>query len=257
MSLSQGSCAFCGAAVQLVPTCVLDEKWSSRFGGYPVVALDHGWYESQGRRVPADEPSAEKFFGPHVRALCDFCAHGWAEDVRWRAEPALLALAERREMPPAPRQGMAPLVRWAQMTAMLAELLEGMPTASTPAQRDAVRRGTAPSPEMPTWFFACAQRLPARVHLSQVALNGPDDPPRLIQIVSIELAHLAVVVVLPSDEQAAAVIDQSALRVELGPPTSVETDVAASVRRLDLARTPHPHRIAVQRLCATSSASQH
>lgn len=254
MSISQGSCAFCGASAQLVPTCVMDEKWSSRFGGYPVVALDHGWYETQGRRVAADDPAAAKFFGPHVRALCDFCAHGWAEDVRWRAEPALLALAERREMPPAPRQGMAPLVRWAQLTAVLAELVEGMPTASSPAQRDAVRRGGSPSPDIPTWFFACAQRLPARVHLSQVALDQPDQAPSLIQIVSIELAHLAVVVVLPSDVRAAAVVDGSALRVELGPPTSAQTDVAAAIRKLDLARTPHPHRIAVQRLCATSSA---
>lgn len=252
MSLSQGSCAFCGASAQLVPTCVLDEKWSRRFGGYPVVALDHGWYESQGRRVPADEPSAQKFFGPHVRALCDYCAHGWAEDVRWRAEPALLALAERREVPES--MPMAPLVRWAQLTAMLAELLEGMPTAASAQQRDAVRRAGSPSPEISSWFFACGQRLPARVHLSQVDLRTPTAQSSLLQIVSIELAHLAVLVVLPSDEQAQAVVEASALRVELGPPAGLDRDLAASVRKLDLARTPHPHRIAVQRLCSTSGA---
>ena len=232
-----GRCAFCGATADLVPLGVLDDKWSRRFGGDPVVALDHGWYTSTtGERIPADHRDNAKFFRPYLRALCDFCAHGWVEDVRWRAEPDLLALARDGVEPPEHRR--ADLVRWAELTAVLAELLEGMPTASTSSQRAALHSGSAPVPAIDTWFFTLGQALPSRVHLSQVSVT----PESLIQVVSIDVSHLSTLVVIPSDEQARAVVDRA------------ELDLAGPglAPRIDLRRAVHPQKLAVERLCTTS-----
>ena len=236
VSATGSGCAFCGAAGQLVDTCVLEDKWSRAFGGDPVVALDHGWYTSTtGERVAADHRDNAKFFRPYLRALCDFCAHGWVEDVRWRAEPDLLALARDGVPPPESRRG--DLVRWAELTAVLAELLEGMPTASTTGQRAALHAGTSPSPAIDVRFFSLGQALPARVHLSQVPVGSG-----LVQVVSIDVAHLSTLVVVPSDAEARAVVDAAGLEPahELAP-------------RLDLRRTAHPQRVAVERLCSTAS----
>ena len=238
VSRTGSGCAFCGAAGQLVDSCVLEDKWSRSFGGDPVVALDHGWYTSAtGERISADHRDNAKFFRPYLRALCDFCAHGWIEDVRWRAEPDLLALARDGVAPPEHRRG--DLVRWAALTAVLAELLEGMPTASTTAQRAAIHSGMAPDPAIDVRFFALGQALPARVHLSQVAVGDG-----LIQVVSIDVAHLSTLVVVPSDERARSVVDTAQLErtTELAP-------------RIDLRRTPHPQRVAVERLCTTAGAA--
>ena len=255
MGVGGRSCAFCGATAETVPTCVLDEKWSHRFGGDPVVALDHGWYSTaRGERVAADHVDPGKFFGPYVRALCDYCVHGWVEDVRWRAEPALLALASGRPLDQALAGDPAALVRWAQVTAMLAERVEAMPHASSAAQRDAVRRGAAPDPPVGSWLFATRQRLPARVHLSQVAVAEADADPGLVQVVSVDLAHLSVLVVLPSDAAAADVVERSGVAATLGPPLPRTGEATLHVHPLDLSSSPHPHRVAVQRLCTTSSA---
>lgn len=246
-------CAFCGAAGDLVPMGVLDEKWSRRFGGEPVVALDHGWYTTvSGEHRPMDHLDPAKFFGPHVRALCDYCAHGWVEDVRWRAEPTLLALAQGKAQEPA-RGETAALSRWAQLTAMLAELVEGMPRAASPSQRDAVRRATTATPALDTWVFPMRQRLPARVHLSQVALRhgqvgaDPTDSD-LVQIVSVDLAQVSTLVLLPSSEEARALVDAAQVADALGAPPGT------APAPLDLSRTRHPHAVAVQRLCAASEA---
>lgn len=251
-------CAFCGASRTLVETGVLDEKWSRRFGGAPAVALDHGWYlASDGRRVAADRLGSAKTFSPAVRACCDYCVHGWIEDLRWRAEPTLLALAEGRRLPPSPTADLGAVVRWTQLTAMLAELVPGMPTAASSTQRHAVREGRPTTPGTSTWVSALAQRLPARIHLSQVSASVHGDQPDarmpegIIQIVSLDVAHFSALVVIPSDEHAREVVETSALAVELGPPYE---QGAPSPRQVDLARTPHPHQIAVQRLCASSSA---
>ena len=236
MTLTGSGCAFCGAAGPLVDSCVLDDKWSRSFGGDPVVALDHGWYTAaSGERIAADHRDNAKFFRPYLRALCDYCAHGWVEDVRWRAEPDLLALARGGAGVETSRPA---LTRWAQLTAMLAELLEGMPTAASDAQRGAVHRGTSPVPDVDAWFFRLGQALPSRVHLSQVGVG-----PSLIQVVSIDVAHLSTLVVIPSDEQARAVVDRTGLEFgsELAPPVDLRTAV-------------HPQRVAVQRLCETASA---
>lgn len=255
MMVASSTCAFCGAAAEIVSTAVLDEKWSHRFGGEPVVALDHGWYTTaRGERVVTNGLSIAKSFQAHARALCDYCAHGWAEDVHWRAEPTLLALAERRPPPSRPGVDHAALVRWSQLTAMLAELVDGMPTASSAAQRDAVRRGRAPAPEVGTWFFSTQQRLPARVHLSQIATGGAANARGLVQVVSVDVAHFTCLVVLPSDDAALEVVRRSAVVVEFGVPVVPDSDWPALVRPVDLALTPHPHRVAVHRLCAASSA---
>lgn len=236
--MTGSGCAFCGAAGQLVDSCVLEDKWSRSFGGDPVVALDHGWYTSTtGERIPADHRDNAKFFRPYLRALCDFCAHGWVEDVRWRAEPDLLALARDGVAPPEHRR--ADLVRWAELTAVLAELLEGMPTASTRSQRAALHAGTSPVPAIDTRFFTLGQALPSRVHLSQVSVT----PESLIQVVSIDVSHLSTLVVIPSDEQARAVVDRAEL--DLGGPGLAPT--------VDLRQAMHPQRVAVERLCTTSS----
>ena len=252
-------CAFCGGTRTLVETGVLDEKWSRRFGGAPAVALDHGWYHSaDGQRVAADRLGSAKTFSPSVRACCDYCVNGWIEDLRWRAEPTLLALAEGRELPPSPTADLAAVVRWTQLTAMLAELVPGMPTAASSSQRHAVREGRQASPSTGTWVSTLRQRLPARVHLSQVSASvhgdapGQSMPEGIIQIVSLDVAQFSALVVVPSDPHAREVVERSALGVELGPPQ--EEDPAGVVRQVDLARTPHPHQIAVQRLCASSSA---
>ena len=237
VSVTGSGCAFCGAAGQLVDSRVLEDKWSRSFGGDPVVALDHGWYTSaSGERVPADHRDNAKFFRPYLRALCDFCAHGWVEDVRWRAEPDLLAWARDGVTPAEHRRG--DLVRWAELTAVLAELLEGMPSASTSAQRAALHAGTSPSPAIDTWFFTLAQALPSRVHLSQVAVSDTS----LIQVVSIDVAHLSTLVVIPSDERARDVVDRAAL------------DLGGPGLRLDLRKVAHPQRVAVERLCTTSTS---
>lgn len=237
-----GACAFCGATASMAWTDVLDEKWSRRFGGAPVVALDHGWYTTvHGERRDADHLDPAKYFGPHVRAACDFCAHGWVEDVRWRAEPTLLALAQGSSTDVS-AYGSAALLRWAQLTAMLAEQIDGMPHAASAAQRDAVRRGGAPSPAVDCWFFALRQRLPARVHLSQVAVTA--EPAGLVQIVSVDLAHLSVLVVLPSSEAARELVDRSGVAAALGAP--------GAVHPLDVKKARHPHHTAVQLLCAAS-----
>lgn len=241
-------CAFCGASGQLVDTCVLDDKWSRSFGGEPVVALDHGWYTSpRGERVVADHRDTAKFFRPYLRALCDYCAHGWVEDVRWRAEPALLALA--RGGPPPPRSAEPALVRWSLLTALLAELLEGMPTAASFAQRAAVRCGSPSLPPIEARLFTLDQQLPSRVHLSQVAVAGGT----LIQVISIDVAHLCALVVIPSDERAREVVVRSGLDEVLRELHQGSGPELAP--RIDLAHVPHPQRVAVQRLCATSTAS--
>jgi hypothetical protein len=251
MAGAGGGCAFCGATADIVPTGVLDEKWSRRFGGEPVVALDHGWYTTvRGERRAADHLDPAKFFGPHVRALCDYCVHGWVEDVRWRAEPTLLALAQGQAQSALPGESPA-LARWAQLTAMLAELVEGMPRAASPAQRDAVRRGSAPAPAVDTWVFAMRQRLPARVHLSQVSCaGGSQDDTALVQIVSVDLAHLSALVVLPSSPVARTVDDGAALADAL---TTPGAGPPAPVLPLDLSVSRHPHQVAVQRVCAAST----
>ena len=240
--MAGGGCPFCGATASMVGTDVLDEKWSRRFGGAPVVALDHGWYTTvHGERRDADHLDPTKYFGPHVRATCDFCAHGWVEDVRWRAEPTLLALAQGQAGELTPYESAA-LLRWAQLTALLAEQIEGMPRAASAAQRDAVRRGGEPAPRIDCWFFALRQRLPARVHLSQVAVTG--EPAGLVQIVSVDLAHLSLLVVLPSGEDAGEVVDRAALAATLGQ--------TGAVQPLDVKKARHPHHTAVQLLCAAS-----
>ena len=221
---------------------MLEDKWSRSFGGDPVVALDHGWYhDAAGAKVPADRRDHAKFFRPYLRALCDFCAHGWVEDVRWRAEPDLLALA-RSGAPPAPHR-LPDVVRWAQLTAVLAEMLEGMPTASTTAQRSALHSGSEPSPQIDVRLFALQQALPARLHLSQV----PVAPSSLLQVVSIDVARLSALVVLPSDEHARRVVDEVALGLPSG----------GSAPAVDLRTTAHPQRVAVERLCAAAGSRAH
>ena len=244
-------CAFCGAARPLAETGVLDEKWSRRFGGTAAVALDHGWYASAtGERTPADALGSAKFFSPVIRACCDQCITGWMEDLRWRAEPTLLALAERRELAAPPVADLGSVVRWAQLTAMLDELAPGMPTASSSDQRQAVRSGVAAAPATSTWLFTLRQRLPARVHLSQV-----DGPGGLVQVVSLDVAHFSALVVIPTDEASRHLTTHSALDVELGAPREAGgPGDERRVRELDLARTPHPHRIAVHRLCSNRAA---
>ena len=233
-------CAFCGAAGSLVDSCVVEDKWSRAFGGDPVVALDHGWYTSAaGERVPADHRDSAKFFRPYLRALCDFCAHGWVEDVRWRAEPELLALARGGEPATIPSPAVE---RWARLTALLAELLEGMPTAATDAQRGAVHRGSPADPDIDVRVFALQQALPARVHLSQVPVGAG-----LVQVVSVDVAHLSVLVVIPSDASARAVVDAARLA---DPLPDGRTHV-------DLTATSHPQRVAVERLCSTANAAAH
>lgn len=229
--MSGTGCAFCGAAGQLVDSCVLEDKWSRSFGGDPIVALDHGWYTSTcGERVEAGHREDAKFFRPYLRALCDFCAHGWVEDVRWRAEPDLLAIARGGAVPDSARRE---LVRWAQLTAILAELLEGMPTASTPQQRAALHGGRSPAPAIDVELFTLSQALPSRIHLSQVPVGAG-----LVQVVSIDVAHLSALVVLPSDAQARAVVDRAGL--------------SFAQPQVDLKQTPHPQRLAVERLCSTA-----
>ena len=246
MAEGSGRCAFCGATGQQVAVGVLDDKWSRRFGGDPVVALDHGWYTtSQGARRAVDQLDPSKFFGSHVRAVCDFCAHGWMEDVRWRAEPALLALAQGRAVELG-RDADA-IARWAQLTAMLAELVEGMPRAASAAQRDAVRRGAPPAPPVGSWLFTLRQRLPARVHLSQVTVPANGEADRgFVQIVSVDLSHLSVLVLLPSDGAAGDVVARADVAAALG------IAPAEGVPSVDLSRTLHPHKVAVQRVCAAS-----
>jgi hypothetical protein len=239
VTLTGTGCTFCGAAGQLVDSCALEDKWSRSFGGDPVVALDHGWYTSaSGERMPADHVDNAKFFRPYLRALCDFCAHGWVEDVRWRAEPDLLTLARGGAVDESSRPA---LVRWAQLTALLAELLEGMPTASTSGQRAAVHAGTSPAPGIDVWFSSLRQALPSRLHLSQIPL-----PTGLVQVVSIDVAHLSTLVVIPSDEQARALVDRAGLSEAFA-----HTELTP---RLDLTTTAHPQRVAVQRLCTTSTS---
>ena len=240
MTRTPSGCAFCGAAGPLVDSCVLEDKWSRSFGGDPVVALDHGWYTSAtGERVPADHRDNAKFFRPYLRALCDFCAHGWVEDVRWRAEPELLTLARGGEPPATPSPAVQ---RWAALTALLAELLEGMPTAATDTQRAAVHKGAPADPPIDVRVFALQQALPSRVHLSQVAVGTG-----LVQVVSVDVAHLSTLVVVPSDAQARAVVDAAGLAGAL---PSGRTHV-------DLTSTSHPQRVAVERLCSTASAAAH
>ena len=261
MAVRGSPCAFCGAARPLAETGVLDEKWSRRFGGTAAVALDHGWYASTtGERTRVGPLGSAKFFSPVIRACCDQCITGWMEDLRWRAEPTLLALAERRELPASPVADLASVIRWAQLTAMLAELAPGMPTASSSDQRQAVRAGVPASPPTSTWLFTLRQRLPARVHLSQVdtapdAHDGGTSPPALVQVVSLDVAHVSALVVIPADEAAQHLTAHSALDVELGAPREPGgRHDARPVRELDLGRTPHPHRIAVHRLCSNRGA---
>jgi hypothetical protein len=218
---------------------VVEDKWSRSFGGDPVVALDHGWYtDATGERVPADHRDNAKFFRPYLRALCDFCAHGWVADVRWRAEPELLALARGGE-PPA---STSPAIeRWARLTALLAELLEGMPTAATDSQRAAVHKNAPADPEIDVRVFALQQALPARVHLSQVAVGAG-----LIQVVSVDVAHLSVLVLIPSDAQARSVVDTAGLADSL----------PAGRTHVDLTTASHPQRVAVERLCSTATAAR-
>lgn len=236
MTRTASGCAFCGAAGPLVGSCVLEDKWSRSFGGDPVVALDHGWYTStSGERVPADHRDDAKFFRPYLRVLCDFCAHGWVEDVRWRAEPELLALARGGE----PGTASAAVERWARLTALLADQLEGMPTAGTDAQRGAVHRGAPTDPGIDVRLFALQQSLPARIHLSQVPVGTG-----LVQVVSVDVAHLSVLVVVPSDAPARGVVEAADLAGALPDGRT----------HVDLTTTTHPQRVAVERLCSTATA---
>lgn len=250
------SCAFCSATRPPAEIGVLDEKWTARYGGTPVLALDHGWYRSSaGGQVQADNYPVDKSFRPYVRAACDRCVHGWIEDLRWRAEPTLLALAEGRDLQPPARTDPASLVRWAQLTALLAELAPGMPTAGSVEQRHAVQVGAEPELALPVWFFSLRQRLPARVHLSQI--EGPAHIPNrsFIQVVSIDVARFSALVVIPTDAAADAVVRQSCLTAEFGLFRDPQDRSGLAVHDLDLAHTPHPQRIAVQRLCAASTGS--
>jgi hypothetical protein len=245
-------CAFCSASRTLVETAVLDEKWSSRYGGTPVVALDHGWYTSaRGERVQADRQGSPKTFRPYVRAACDPCMNGWMEDVRWRAEPTLLALADGQELQPPPRSDPQSLLRWTQLTALLAELMPGMPTASSMGQRYAVHRGQDSTPPVDVWFFAPRQRLPSRVHLSQVTAPVDGGGEGLIQVVSIEMARFCALVVVPG-EGVDDVLRRSALVAEFGEPRRGDDRSPLTPRPFDLASTPHPQRVAVQRLCSAA-----
>lgn len=244
--MSAHGCAFCGASAQLVATPLLDEKWSRRFGGEPALVLDHGWFRApSGDRVPVDLPTQGKYFHPAVRAACDYCVHGWMEDVRWRAEPALLGLAERRPLAPSVSVDLRAAVRWTHLTALLAELVPGLPGAAQFAQRHALRLDRDLDPAPASWLFTLPQRLPARVHLSQVEVAGSGS---LLQVVSVDLAHLVALVVLPADRPAAEALAAAPLPVELGPPAGYEPQP----RQVDLSRTPHPHRIAVHRLCSVA-----
>jgi hypothetical protein len=203
--------------------------------------------------VVADlDPS--KFFGPNVRAVCDYCVHGWIEDVRWRAEPALLSLMEGRSRQVDDRQ-RAELTRWAQVTAVLAELVDDMPRASTDAQRHALRSAAIASPAISVWCFAVSQRLPARVHLSQVPLAS-GEPDAFVQVVSVDLARVSVLALIPSDPAAALLVERSAIASVLAGPATDGVPPDGFVRPLDLARTPHPHQVAVQRLCSASTARE-
>lgn len=253
---SGACCAFCGSSSCLVPISVLDEKWCRRFGGEPAVSLDHGWYTTaRGDRKSADHVDPGKFFAPRVRELCDFCVHGWVEDVRWRAEPALLNVAHGRQDRFSVDE-LPALRRWASLTAMLAEMVEGLPRAASEAQRAAVRTGDSGAPRVDSWFFAVRQALPARVHLSQVPVRGEVvHTTSLVQVVSVDLAHLSVLVVLPSDAEALDVVDRSGVSGSLGRPGVKTTGDPGLGRPLDLSRTPHPHQVALQRLCSTSTAA--
>lgn len=93
------------------------------------MSLDHGWCTSAGHQVVADVFDFRKSFDAHVQVLCDFCRHGWVEDVRWRAEPVLLAIAGRLSKQ-VPNEQLSTLARWAELTALLAEHVEGMPRAA-------------------------------------------------------------------------------------------------------------------------------
>lgn len=255
--MGDGRCTFCGARADLVPVGVIEPKWYRRFGGGPAVALDHGWYTTtRGERRSTGPLDPSKSFCAQVRVACDFCAHGWLEDVRWRAEPMLLSVAQGRAELPSGR-ALAAVHRWAATTAVLAECIDGMPRACSEAQRDALRRGAATDPLISTWAFAVRQRLPARVHLSQVPVSSPDEPltpeTGLLQIVSVDLAHVSVLVVLPSTAAARAVVDDSGVTTVLGRPlTGGDAD---SVPRLDLSKDGHPHQVAVQRLCTAAAGS--
>jgi hypothetical protein len=232
---------------------VLDEKWIRRYGGTPVVALEHGSYRSsRGERVTSGQRPDERSFRPVTKAACDSCAHGWIEDLRWRAEPTLIALAEGRELKPGRHTDPASLVRWSQLTALLAELIPGMPTAATVAQRQSVRVGNVATPPLRTWFFSPRQRLPARVVLSQIELPASGG---LLQVVSVDVARFSTLVVIPSDAAADAVALNSALPAEFGSPRDPQDDGPLVAHPLDLARTPHPQRVAVQRLCAGNLAA--
>ena len=243
-------CAFCGAARPLVEISVLGDSWTKRYGGSPVVSLDHGWYTAtQGEQQVAEYQTPVKVFQPRVRAVCDFCANGWVEDLRTRVDASLVALANGSD--PAGAQGQAAaLLRWALLSAMLAELAPELPTASSPAQRHAVKVGAPLEPPASVWLASLGQRLPARIHLSQVQLPGSAAGVGLIQVVSLDVAHFSALIVLPSDASARQALERSALTVEFGPTLADGLEP----RRLDLARTPHPHRIAVHRLCSGSRA---
>lgn len=249
---ARGSCRFCGAAGGLVPLAVLDEKWWRRFGGVPAVALDHGWFRTaDGRVLAAPDLGAARTFSPDVRVACDWCVHGWVEDVRWRAEPLLLARAEQCSPVTSSAADMTALVRWMLLTALLAEMIDGMPSASGATRRDAARRGV-PAPEVRSWAFATRQRLPTRIHLSQVRVAASPDA-ELVQVVSVDIAHFTALVVLPSQRCSGDVVARAALEDELGPGVGEHSPYVASA--VDLSRTRHPHRTAVDRLCRTSAAS--
>lgn len=174
------------------------------------MSLDHGWYMTpDGERVDAPRLYPGAFHEPYLSVLCEPCATGWVEEVRWRAEPDVLALAERRQRAGA---ASAPLLRWALVTSMLAELLDGMPVACSGDQRDRVRRGEQ-VPRTHVWCCSTSQRRPARVHLSQVPIGRPGEA--LVQIVALDIAHLTVVAVLASDERAERVVAESGLTGDL------------------------------------------
>lgn len=246
------ACVFCGANADIVPIGVLDEKWYRRCGGEPVVALDHGWYTRNGVRTVAANLDPSKFFGHDVRAVCDFCVHGWIEDMRWRAEPTFVSLLEGRSAAVDERQ-KADLVRWAQVTAVLAEMVDDMPRASTYGQRHALRTGAVPTPPISVWCFAVRQRLPARVHLSQIPISA-DDQDDFVQVISVDLARVSVLALIPSNQTAGELVERSAIASVLAGPAAGGETPDPFVRTLDLARTPHPHQVAVQRLCSASSA---